>query len=646
MTKPGQGLLLLMPLMLLAPAAAGAACVLDGNGTITNPTDPSCRDARFTYTRDADDTTRIALGYDVPVPVDSLTPVEGFRTYAALHARHQALASGPGATAAEVGRTLAGRTLWAYSIGDADLLTPEGFPEPSILINGGIHAREWQSPEAVTGFYERLVEMHDDGGPGQWLHDHLNVVVLPVHNIDGFLTTQRYPASVGGLEIQPREGRMRRKNLRHPSTGDTPVDDSLETGEDNFFGVDLNRNGPVGFGANGGSLADPVSLIYRGTRADSEPETTALRAAARLAGEDRLRMYSDVHSFTQVYITPMTGNDRRDAVTESLVTRMRAASGFRYDYRPGIAGSRGIGTTADWAAWTYQIPAWTLELEPRNGGQDYGGTGASHSGFILPEFRVAPMREEVSRMLFAGAWRQAGPPSVRAVEIRDGTGRRVYAARWQASGARRTLDVTTSDPLVPGEQYRLWLAFDRPMRWRDDSGALADYPGQAVAPRPRIAIQAPTLPGSDLVLDPAGLSWLDQPGGAPSGYLDYRDDAVAGSFTAPATWDSGFALPLVITVQARDFMQAALDADPSTPVDWADGAWAAYEDATGLAGDAGGVDCSFTPYAGSAGLDPPAPVACREAGLPNPRPGNGGGGSAGLLLPAMAWWLSRRRHRE
>jgi len=626
-----------------APGTAGAACVVDGNGTITNPTDPSCRDARFTYTRDLNDATNIALGYDVPVPVDSLTPVDGFRTYAALHARHQALASGPEASARQVGSTLAGRAIWAYAVGDEDRLTTEGRPEASILINGGIHAREWQSPEAATGFYEWLVERADDNGPVEFLRDNLNIVILPVHNIDGFLTTQKYPDAVGGLVEQPREGRMRRKNLRHPSTGDTPIDDDLDTGEDNFFGVDLNRNGPVGFGANGGSLLDPVSLVYRGTSRDSEPETLALREAARFADAARLRLFVDLHSFTRIYLAPMTGNARRDAITRALATRMRATSGFRYQFRADRAGSQGIGTTADWAAYTYQIPSWTLEIEPLNGGQEYGGTGASHSGFILPDFRAAPMREELTGMLFAGAWRQAGPPAVRAVEIRDREDDSVaYAASWRPTATGRVLEVTASRPLEAGRSYRLWLAFDRPMRWRDENGALAAYPGQSVPVAPEIRIQAPGLPESaDVVVAASATTWLNVPGGTPSGYLAYADDAVAAEFIAPAAWNTGAAVPLVISVDTQDFMEAGLDADPSTPVDWGGGHWTGYENTAGAEGDSGGVDCSFAPYAGTGAT--PTALPCREAAAVAPSGGSGGGGSAGLLLPLAAWALARRR---
>jgi hypothetical protein len=627
----------------LLPGAVHAVCTVDGNGTITNPTEPSCRDARFTYTRDVDDATNIALGYDVPLPVDSLTPVDGFRTYASLHARHQALATGPEAEGREVGLTLAGRTIWAYAVGDADRVTTDNLAEPSILINGGIHAREWQSPEAATGFYEWLVENANDAGPGEFIHENLNIVILPVQNVDGLITTQNHPDAVGGIGFQPREGRMRRKNLRHPTTGDTPHDGDLATGEDNFFGVDLNRNGPIGFGANGGSLTDPVSLVNRGTSPDSEPETLALREAARYADESRLRMYADLHSFTRIYLTPMTGNARRDAITERLITRMRAASGFRYQYQAGRTGSRGIGATADWAAYTYQIPSWTLEIEPLNGGQDYGGTGASHSGFILPDDRAAPMREELTRMLFAGAWRQAGPPAVRAVEIRAvDDGQVAYAARWAPTFAGRSLQVTTANALEPGRAYRLWLAFDRPMRWRNDAGGLDNYPGQNVALAPALTLQAPGLQTSaDVAV--TGTAWLDTPGGAPSGYLAYRDDAVSAEFTAPAAWDTGEPVPLVLSVDTRDFMQAGLDTDPSTPVDWVNGRWTGYEDTAGTAGDVGGTDCSFTPYAGDAAAGAPSPLPCREVAVA-PRPASsGGGGSIGLVLPVLAWALARRR---
>jgi len=154
-------------------------------------------------------------------------------------------------------------------------------------------------------------------------------------------------------------------------------------------------------------------------------------------------------------------------------------------------------------------------------------------------------------------------------------------------------------------------------------------------------IQAPGLSGAaDLLVAASTTAWLDAPGGAPSGYLAYADDAVAAEFAAPAAWNTGAAVPLVISVDTQDFMEAQLDADPSTPVDWGGGHWTGYEDTTGAAGDSGGADCSFTPYAGTGAA--PTALPCRAAGVA-PSGGSGGGGSAGLLLPLAAWALVRRR---
>ena len=98
------------------------------------------------------DNTRIALGYPVPVPVDTPMPFDGFRSYAGLNARHQDLAATTNVVHAfELGETRSGRTIWAYRLGDADFTTARGDAEPAMLTNGGIHAREWQSPETVTG---------------------------------------------------------------------------------------------------------------------------------------------------------------------------------------------------------------------------------------------------------------------------------------------------------------------------------------------------------------------------------------------------------------------------------------------------------------------------------------------------------------
>lgn len=644
---------------LVACASTGVAaadCIFDANFEITNPFDPDCGGRILTYTEDDGGGDSIALGYPVPVPVASLTAVDGFRAYESLHAQHQFLMTEHDGVAGHVvGTTVAGRDVWAYVIGDPDTVTVDGLDEPAVLLNGGIHAREWQSPEVVTEIFEQLVERADDGGIGTFLAENLTVVVVPVLNVDGFLQTQRYPATTTADVTQPREGRMRRKNLRQPSS-DAPVDEDIATVEDNFFGTDLNRNGSAGFGANGGSLPSPTSLIYHGAAPLGEPELGALLAAADLGPRARLRLYEDIHSFSKVYIAPQTGNGRRDALTRELRTRMRAVTGFSYAFSDDRLGLP-IGTTADWFAYELEIPAWTLELEPRTGGGEYGGTGASHSGFILPDAEIARVRDELALTHLLGYYRQAGPPRIVAVEISDAaTGEVAYAAEW-LPGAERTLDVRANVALLPGVEYRLWLAFDRPMRWRDDTGAIADFPGQDVAPFPVIALEAPAL-GTEVAIEGDASAWLDAPGGAPSGYLRYRDDALAATFTLPGEFAVADGVPLVLSVAATDLALAGLDADPATPVDWQGGHWVGYENALGIDGDTGGTDCSLQPYAAATDAVPPPDEDARcAAAIPPPPPpppdppsgGGGGGGGAtdlGALVAALyALGLRRRRGR-
>ena len=78
-------------------------------------------------TKPAGDTTKIALGYPVPIPVDTPEPFDGFRTYAGLHMRHQDLAATtPWVHPEAIGTTHHGNTVWAYRLGDNDLMTVDG----------------------------------------------------------------------------------------------------------------------------------------------------------------------------------------------------------------------------------------------------------------------------------------------------------------------------------------------------------------------------------------------------------------------------------------------------------------------------------------------------------------------------------------
>ena len=107
----------------------------------------------------------LVYGLPVPLPIDSLTPVDGFRSYAALEARLQALALESDDLAAhDIGRSSANRVQWAYVAGGEDGVDVEGRPEAAFFVNATTHAREWAAPEVATGTLERLLAGADDRG--------------------------------------------------------------------------------------------------------------------------------------------------------------------------------------------------------------------------------------------------------------------------------------------------------------------------------------------------------------------------------------------------------------------------------------------------------------------------------------------------
>jgi zinc carboxypeptidase len=636
-------------LLLAVPGTASAVCQFHPTepATFLNPTDPDCNQI-FTYTESNNSGQNLALGYPVPMTVASQTAVAGFRDYASLFARHQDLMmTNAGMRGQVLGQTLAGRDIWIYQFGDADTADADGQPEAAMLINSGTHPREWSGPESATELIETLVETQTDDYWGEYLHDQINLMVVPVLNVDSFLQTQLYPATTSGFRSYPREGRMRRKNLRDSATG-TPIDTDINTTADNQQGVDLNRNSGVGFGQNGGSSGDVTSIVYRGPSTATEPEILALHSAAAIGPADRLRYFTDLHAFTKVYLQVSTGNARRDAIDTTLATRMSRvpASNYRVGGTPPTGSD--IGSTDSWFGITYDIPSYTLETEPRFSGSDYGGTGLTHSGFVLPVDQVARVRDEIANMFMLGFYYMAGPAHLQAIRIAEtGGGAVVYQAEW-LPGSPRTVQVSTNTGLVGGSDYEIWLAFDKPMRWRIGSGSVINFPGQTIGLTPNVQIEFDDGASMQTVTAGGG-DWLNTAGGPGVGYLRYRNDAWMGTLSVPAVGVA--AVPGVVSVATTDFAGLRIDGDASTGADWSGGAWIGYEDDAGQALDTGGTDCGFRLFVAAAGgaTDPGGSQTCVAkqstggGGGGGGSGGGGGGGSPWLLLLAAALGLARRR---
>lgn len=601
----------------------------------------------YTYTNDTTVGNSIPLGYTVPVPVESLTPIDGFRTYQSLHARHQQMASESDFIRGQIiGQTFDGEDIWLYTVSDEDSDTYSGATEAATLINGGIHAREWQSPEAVTGFIEALYENRNNAHVEAYLVDNVKMGFIPVLNIDGFKQTQRHPEQVTNTVSTPRDGRMRRKNMRG-------VDHSLETDQGNLKGVDLNRNSEPYWATTTSSSSLPNSLVYHGTGPASEPEIQALVAAANEAPAGRLRLYLDVHSFTQVYLTPMTGNDRRNAITASLMGTMRLVNNHKYAYSASTAG-RGIGTTADYFAAVHEVPSATLETEPTGfGASDYGANGVSHDGFILPNSEVRRMVKETTFATLTGFYTQAEKPILQGVKIRNiATGELVVNGQWQRAANGREKVFEQNQTLANNTQYEVSLVFNKPMRHLQNDQA-AELPSIPVQMNPTVQWMGLDNAGNDIQtdIDVSQGSWqLAQQTDAAAGYNRYKTDTFTFNLNLEQTLDWSQLARMALSVNVMDMVRQPLDANPATVVDWDEGNWRGYENSAGEDQDNGGVDNSFRLIDDGSELfaSAPPPVTPTPPTTPTPPAANtssGGGSFGGIFMGLLVLIRVRRRQK-
>jgi len=292
-----------------------------------------------------------------------------YHTYASIQSYLRSVtssrSSGLTASVFNIGNSYESRPIEGIKI-----TSSSGSSKRSIVIDGGIHAREWIAPAAVIYAIDQLSHS-DPSSPFytdvNWLLSHYDVYLLPCINPDGYEYTD--------------VNRLWRKN-RHPS------------GHGNY-GVDLNRNFPFHWDPSIGGSRDPNSDLYSGPSAGSEPETQRMVQFLKSVGNEA-DAYLTLHSYGQMWLYPwgytadlpsdwhdldaaaragtsaiLTTGHSRFTVGSSTRTLYSAAGGSD-DFAKGVAGIK----------YSY-----TLEL------RDTG-----RYGFQLPTSQIQPASEE----FFAG----------------------------------------------------------------------------------------------------------------------------------------------------------------------------------------------------------------------------------------------------
>ncbi|XP_063227976.1 zinc carboxypeptidase-like [Bacillus rossius redtenbacheri] len=231
---------------------------------------------------------------------------------------------------------------------------------PAVIVEAGIHAREWISPATVTYILNQLLTS-------------TNTTVRSVaQNYDWYFFPTTNP---DGYEYTHTTNRMWRKTRSRSNLL--------------CYGVDPNRNWGFHW-MEGGASSSPCSDTYAGPSAFSEPETRLLADYVKTI--PRAKVYLSVHSYSQVLLVPYGVANIKPSNFDSLMTigeKAVASLAKRYGTVFDVGNTVDLmyvssGGSEDWARGTAQIPiAYCYEL------RDLGTFG-----FLLPAAQIVPSGEE------------------------------------------------------------------------------------------------------------------------------------------------------------------------------------------------------------------------------------------------------------
>lgn len=270
-----------------------------------------------------------ALGLDIVKPAEKYPYEQMMKDLEALAAKYPALC-----VMESAGQSAQGRELQVIVIGDVN--APH-----HVLVQGAIHARENMTALLCAALAERLLQK---GGEAEVCFH-----ILPMANPDGAAIWQSAEMPKEILEIYKSDG----EKALSTDTGTV----YLAQWQANASGVDLNRN----FDAHWDKIDTteaPSFMNYRGTAAESEPETKALVA------------YTDKYKFDATLSYHATGSAiywefGEEAAVNAASLRLAEAIKAVSAYEPLGDSGGSYGGYKDWAMMRRQIPSVTIEIGTR-----------------------------------------------------------------------------------------------------------------------------------------------------------------------------------------------------------------------------------------------------------------------------------------
>uniref|UniRef100_A0A0N5A8I9 Peptidase_M14 domain-containing protein n=1 Tax=Syphacia muris TaxID=451379 RepID=A0A0N5A8I9_9BILA len=274
-----------------------------------------------------------------------------------------------------IGRSYENREMLYIRIG-----YPTGRAKKTMLVDAGIHARQWISSATALYFIEKLVV------DTKYINllEAIDIVVISNMNPDGY-------------EYSRRHDRLWKKTRSKSSK--------------RCYGVDLNRNFPFKWGYSGSS-DNACSSVYHGPEALSEVESRNL-AQFLDANNDSIKAYVSLHSYGQNIIYPWgyesntCPSDIDDLRELGLAAAKVIQSKFGSTYIVGSSADDlypASGSSDDYAKSLGIKYAYTIELQPGSQPMDNAG----YYGFQLPQKFILSAAEEASVALLVIAEKIAG----------------------------------------------------------------------------------------------------------------------------------------------------------------------------------------------------------------------------------------------
>ncbi|KAL8834691.1 MAG: hypothetical protein Q9170_003635 [Blastenia crenularia] len=238
--------------------------------------------------------------------------------------------------------------------------------KPAVVFHGTVHAREWITTMVTEYFAYSFLSGYASNADIRNLLNRYDFYLFPVVNPDGFVYTQT-------------NDRLWRKN-RQTTAGSS------------CLGHDINRNWNYQWSTPGGSSTDPCAQDFRGAAAADAPETVVLANFVNklAASAQKLKLFIDYHSYSQLFMTLVTANNAEyQSLARGVVAAIKGVYGTVFKAGPICPTIYQVsGSSVDYLTDVTKAQySFTSEL------RDTG-----NYGFVLPANQILPSGVEA----FAG----------------------------------------------------------------------------------------------------------------------------------------------------------------------------------------------------------------------------------------------------